>query len=299
VTTLAPKIEFYSAFDGRRLAARVWEAASTQRGRVVFLHGITSHGGWYHRSCEFLASAGLEVHFLDRRGSGLNADQPGDVDRWTTWIDDVAVYLGQLRSLLTPDTRHSTPVLCGISWGGKLAAAVARRHPGLVKALGLLCPGIYSPHEPGLAKRIVLAARLPDRLQSRKAAIPLRSPVLFTDTRPRSEFIANDPLSLRQVTWRFAREDRRLTRYARQAAPYLHMPILLMLAGRDRIVDNRRTREFLNRTGSICRSLIEYPGAAHTLEFEPDPAPYFVNLASWLSGVCGNTSSEDGDHSTI
>ena len=74
-------------------------------------------------------------------------------------------------------------------------------------------------------------------------------------------------------------------RYARQAAPFLHMPMLLMLAGRDRIVDNRRTRAFFARTAASRRTLVEYPGAAHTLEFEPDPLPYFADLTNWIGAV--------------
>jgi alpha-beta hydrolase superfamily lysophospholipase len=284
----APRIEFYGARDGRRLAVRRWDALEEPRARIVFLHGITSHGGWYSGSCASLSASGFDVHFLDRRGSGLNADEPGDVDHWTTWIDDVATYLELLRNHPTPDTQYPTPapaVLCGISWGGKLATAVARRHPGLVKALGLICPGLYSPHEPGILKRLALRGPLPARQRKRHVAIPLQSPTLFTDSRPWLKFIACDPLSLRQVTWKFAREDLALTRYARQAAPYLHMPILLMLAGRDRIVDNRRTRAFFNRTGATCRTVLEYPGAAHTLEFESDPQPYFADLAGWIVRV--------------
>jgi alpha-beta hydrolase superfamily lysophospholipase len=278
LTSPLPKIEFYSAPDGRRMAVRVWGAASALRGRVVFLHGITSHGGWYNRSCEYLARAGFEIHFLDRRGSGLNAAEPGDIDCWTTWIDDVAVYLERLRS-------DEAAVLCGISWGGKLAAAVARRHPGLVKGLGLICPGLYSPHEPRVLKRMALNAPLPARLHKRRVTNPLDSPALYTESREWRRFVAHDPLSLRQVTFRFAREDRRLTQYARQAAPYLHMPILLMLAGRDLIVDNRRTRAYLNRTGATYRTIIEYPGAAHTLEFEPEPLHYFDDLADWIAAA--------------
>jgi alpha-beta hydrolase superfamily lysophospholipase len=257
----------------------MWDVSSPPLARVVFLHGITSHGGWYDRSCAYLAGRDIEVHFLDRRGSGLNADRPGDIDRWTTWIDDVAAYLEQLRGELPV-------VLCGISWGGKLAAAVARRHPGLLQALGLICPGLYSPHEPGVLKRTALRAPAPARFrQRRRLEIPLRHPSLFTDGRDARKFIAEDPLSLRQITWRFAGEDRLLTRYARQAAPFLHMPLLLMLAGRDRIVDNRRTRGFFHRTGAVSRTLIEYPHAAHTLEFEPDPAAYFADLTDWISAV--------------
>lgn len=277
---LPPQIEFYHAAGGRRLAVRVWRGKEAARGRVIFLHGITSHGGWYNRSCEYLAAAGLEVHFLDRRGSGLNVDSPGDVESWQTWIDDVAIYLRKdAEGIALP-----APVLCGISWGGKLAVALARQHPELLSGLGLICPGMFSHQEPGLAKRAALALRLPARFAQRRVAIPLGDPALFIENRRGQAFVATDPLSLRSITLRFAQADRRLTRYARQAAPYLHLPMLLMLAGRDRIVASRRTRAFFNRT-SGHKTLIEYPNATHTLEFEPDPTFYFRDLANWISAT--------------
>lgn len=279
-----PRIEFYTARDGRRLAARVWRTEELPRARVVFLHGITSHGGWYSQVASHLATVGFDVHFLDRRGSGLNAEQPGDVDDWRTWIDDVFVYLD---TSLTTDATRSQPrrlpnILCGISWGGKLAPAVVRRHAALVDAIALICPGIYSPFLPGLVKRAVLAAPAPDRLRRRRLRIPLRRPELFTDTPQWREFVAQDPLALRKVTWRFAQEDRRLTRFARQSAPVLHLPMLMMLAGQDRIMDNRRTRRFFGNVAGPHKTLIEYGDAAHTLEFERDPTTYFADLADWL-----------------
>ena len=281
---MPPRIEFYTARDGRRLAARVWRTEELPQARVVFLHGITSHGGWYTQVASHLASAGFDVHFLDRRGSGLNAEQPGDVDDWRTWIDDVAVYLG---GNLTTDATRSQPrrlptVLCGISWGGKLAPAIVRRHAAWVDALALICPGIYSRFMPGFVKRAMLAAPAPNRLRGRRVQLPLRRPELFTDVLQWREFIVQDPLALRHITWRFAQEDRRLTRFARQSAPFLHLPVLMMLAGRDRIVDNGRTRRFFGQVAGQHKTLIEYGGAAHTLEFERDPIAYFADLVAWL-----------------
>jgi acylglycerol lipase len=272
-----PKIESYAAADGTRLSAHVWTTRTSPRGCAVFLHGISSHAGWYTRGSGHLAAAGVEIHFLDRRGSGVHAASRGDVDDLRTWIDDVAIYLRRLRDAYT------APVaLCGISWGGKLAAAVARRHPDLVVSLGLICPGLYSPFEPGSLKRLALRLPVPRRVQRRRLAIPLRDPALFTDAPAWQAFIADDPLTLREITWRFAREDRTLTRYARQSAPFLTMPLLLMLAGRDRIIDNLRVLKFYQRVMGAKKTLIEYPTAAHTLEFEPDPEPYFNDLSDWL-----------------
>ena len=272
VSVTPSRIEFYTARDGRHLAARVWTAAERPTARIVFLHGITSHGEWYEQGAEFLAAAGFDVVFLDRRGSGLNGEQMGDIESWQTWLDDVAAY---------PRTNLPS-FLCGISWGGKLAAAVARRYPGLFTGVALVCPGIYSPFMPGIVKRLALAAPSSVRLRQRRLRVPLRRPELFTDTPSWREFIARDPLALRTITWRFAQQDRTLTHYAREAASYIHLPTLLMLGGQDRIVDNGQTRDYFARIAGNSKTLIEYPGAAHTLEFEPDPTRYFLDLAGWL-----------------
>jgi alpha-beta hydrolase superfamily lysophospholipase len=222
------------------------------------------------------------VHFLDRRGSGGDAEARGDVDHWHTWIEDVAIYVRQLRESV------AGPVaLIGISWGGKLAAAVSRRHPKLLDALGLICPGLFSPFEPGLLKRLALRAPLPKSLQQRPVDIPLNDPALFTATPEWQTFIAEDQMTLRTITIRTAREDRALTYYARHAAPHLQMPLLVMLAGRDRIIDNDRVHRFFRQAASADKRLLKFETATHTLEFEPDPQPYFDALAAWLLRTAG------------
>jgi alpha-beta hydrolase superfamily lysophospholipase len=66
------------------------------------------------------------------------------------------------------------------------------------------------------------------------------------------------------------------------AAARIRQPALLMLAGQDRIVDNARTLGYFDRLGSADRQVIEYPEGHHTLEFEPDPSRYALDLAAWL-----------------
>jgi alpha-beta hydrolase superfamily lysophospholipase len=309
--SLVPRIDFYTAADGRRLAARVWERSEeggarservpldprssilTPRVRVVFLHGIISHSGWYSRSCRHLANAGFEVHFLDRRGSGLNPQDCGDVDRYETWLSDVEVYLehicrehgvGSTANSL-PSALCPLPVLCGISWGAKVAVAVARRRPDLLQGLALICPGIYAYQQPGLLKRALLSLPLPPRMLRRRVKIPLADPYLFTDTPPWVSYVAEDPLSIREITLRFAREDLKLTRLARESTSFTTLDLLLVLSGRDRIVDNRQTRAYFDRVTGRSKRLIEYAGAAHTLEFEDDPQPYLDDLTEWIQAV--------------
>jgi acylglycerol lipase len=268
-----PRIEYSTAADGYRFAARVWNV-DQPTGCVVCLHGIISHGGWYLSSCRRLAEAGLEVHFLDRRGSGLNAAGRGDVRQYETWIEDVEGYLAQL----PPDLPR---ILQGISWGGKLAAAVVRRKRQPVHGLALVCPGLFAKRGAKPWQRAVLRVVAAAGLQGLRVTIPLREAALFAGSPTWQDYVAADPFALRRLTISAALADIELSRYAVAAPQEIDVPLLLMLAGRDRIIDNPRVRRFIESSRSPDRQIIEYPEATHTLEFEPDPSQFLDDLSRW------------------
>src|SRR5262249_18499220 len=141
----------------------------------------------------------------------------------------------------------SLPVfLLAISWGGKLAVALQRRHPGLIDGIALLCPGLFARVGPSLRQRLGIAwSRLvaPRRL----FPIPLNDPELFTATPRWQQFIRDDPHSLRQATARFLVESVRLDGYLRFVPWHVRVPVLLLLAERDRVIDNERTRRYVER----------------------------------------------------
>jgi alpha-beta hydrolase superfamily lysophospholipase len=220
------------------------------------------------------------VSFLDRRGSGVNDRDRGDTPSFRRLLEDVAEFLRALQA-----GRPSCPVfLLGISWGGKTAAALQRRHPGLADGLALLCPGFFPQIHPPLRERLsILASRLVS--PKRGFPIPLNDPDLFTATPHWREFLRHDPLALHEATARFLVESVRLDAYLRFVPRSVTVPVLLMLAGRDRIIDNDRTRAYVGRFAGADRTVIDYPAAHHTLEFEPDPAPFVDDLLGWFARV--------------
>jgi len=248
------------------------------RAHVICLHGIQSHAGWYEHSCQRLAHAGYTVSFLDRRGSGQNDVSRGDTPSFRRLVDDVAEYLQQLR---TPNSEPRT-FLVAISWGGKLAVALQKRHPGLTDGIALLCPGFCPRVKPTWKERwAILRARLtaPGRL----CPIPLSDPELFTATPRWLQFLREDPLALHQATARFLVESVRLDGYVRWARRHVRVPVLLQLAEKDRIIDNARTLTFVERFGTEKKEVITYPGAHHTLEFEPEPDRFIEDMLNWLA----------------
>jgi alpha-beta hydrolase superfamily lysophospholipase len=274
-----PTLAAFRASDGYVWQYRRYVPDAPPRGLVVYLHGIQSHGGWYGGSCEQLRRAGYQVDFLDRRGSGLNTEARGDAPSFRRLLDDLAEFL----QALDPPRAAAPRFLVAVSWGGKLAVALQRRHPGLVDGLALLCPGLFPQVSPSFLERLrILGTRLVR--PTRRFPIPLNDPQLFTATPRWLEFLRTDPLALHEATARLLVESARLDFYLRFCPRHVSVPTLLMLAGKDRIIANPPTRACVERFATSDRTILEYPAAHHTFEFEPAPEPIIDDLIRWLDG---------------
>jgi alpha-beta hydrolase superfamily lysophospholipase len=270
------RIEIIRVSDGYNFYFRHYPAVGAPRARLVFLHGIRSHGGWYNRSCELFARQGFEVYFLDRRGAGLNTAHRSDCPSFRRLLDDVGEFLQHLRG-----DRGWLPIfLGGISWGGKLATALPFRRPGLVDGLILLCPGLVPKVTPPLPRRARVALARVLR-PSRTFPIPLNEPELFTASAEWQKFIDTDPHGLRVATARFLANSFGLDIYLKRAAKRVTVPTLLALAEHDRIIDNAGTRKFVERIPGPLE-VIQYPGAHHTLEFELPGHPWATDVTRWI-----------------
>ena len=277
---LQPDDRTYTTADSSALPLRAWRP-ERPRAAVVYLHGIQSHNGWYEASSRHLAEAGVAVYQVERRGSGRDtAHARGHVDRAEVWLADVA----SASELARRETGAAAVHLLGVSWGGKLALACAADRPDLYRSLILSAPGILPRVDVTLTTKIRVAQSLAAGQPLRRFPIPLEDPHLFTENPERIRYIAEDPLSLRELTAQFLSESRRLDRLAQAAARTVRLPTFLALAETDRIINNAATRALVYAM-PVRRHVVAYPGAHHTLEFEPDPMPYFRDLVAWIEQV--------------
>jgi len=268
------------ASDGYPIFARFWPGSGS-KGAVLYLHGIQSHGGWFEQSASRLAREGLAVLLADRRGSGRNGIDRGHTPSAHRLVQDALEQIDELARRAGTERVH----LVGVSWGGKLALAIFRAAPHRIASLALVAPGLFPRVDLSRTEklRVAWAAVVDGR---RRFAIPLNEPELFTANPERIRFIAEDSLRLRWATARFFVASRRLDgvvrSIARAAAP---VRLRVFLAEHDAIIDNERTRRFVRELDWPDRSISEYRGAHHTLEFEPDNETFLNDLAGWV--VCG------------
>ncbi len=272
-----PSVETITLADGYRATVRWWRP-DNPRGAVLYFHGIQSHGGWYERSGGMLAEKGLTVLMPDRRGSGRNREQRGHVASAKQCLQD-----GQdaLAALLEETGLPSAHVV-GVSWGGKLAVVLADAVGGRVRSMTLVAPGLLPKVDLTAGEKFFVAMAMlyeKDRLFD----IPLNSARFFTANPRWIKFVEDDALKLTQVTAGFLLASRRLDRtVGRFPRSSWHGPVHLLLAGRDRIIHNEPTRQWLRGLPSADRQVTEYPDAEHTLEFEADPARFLDDLVGWI-----------------
>jgi acylglycerol lipase len=269
---------FLTASDGVRLHYLHWRSGPSPPSAVlVFVHGIASHAGWFAETAADLNHQGVDVYGLDRRGSGRSGGPRGHLARYERALDDV----DQLVRLISSEHPGRPVFLAASSWAAKLAVVYAARPGPPLSGLMLLGPGLFPlvNLSPWRRVRVVAghvvrpAARLP---------IPL-TPELYTANPPYREFIRADPLRLLEATAQFFWETARLDRRRQRDGARLRLPVLLLQGEDDQMMDVPATRRWFERLGVEDKRYRAYPGAGHTLDFEPDRAQYLGDMLSWLS----------------
>ena len=281
---IEPSLCEHVASDGYRLKFRYW-APENPRGIVIALHGIQSHSGWYDYSSRRMAQAGFAVYFPDRRGSGLNGFQRGHAAHAMRLVNDVR----SLRQLAVDEhcsgnAELQLPItILGLSWGGKLAAALAALFPQEFDRLVLLYPGLVTKIRPTWSQLLRLNLARDLEIVKHHIPIPLEDPALFTQVPEWQSFIANDPLALHTVSSSFLNAGRELDRLLKLHASKIIHPTLLLLAEDDAIINNAAVRQRVNQFGTRQLKTEVYASARHTLEFEPNREEVFGDLVEWLS----------------
>jgi alpha-beta hydrolase superfamily lysophospholipase len=267
---------FLQASDGVTLHYSQWSAGGDARAVLVYLHGIASHSTWFRETAVDLAGRSVSVYAPDRRGSGRSQGLRGDLPRYGRALVDV----DELLTIVRSENPRRRIFLAGSSWAAKLAVVYAATRPGSLSGLLLLGPGLIPRVTLPLPRQIeVIIGHL--IAPTARVPIPL-TPELYTTNRMYLDFIRNDEMRLLTATTRFFWETARLDRRREQASAVLDVPLLVIQGENDRMMDVTKTTEWFSRLRIDDKTYFGYPGASHTLEFEPNRTGYVADIAEWL-----------------
>ncbi|MCC7105139.1 MAG: alpha/beta fold hydrolase [Chloroflexi bacterium] len=263
------------ASDQTPLRFRYWGAPAPSDA-VVYLHGIAGHSLWFSPAATRLCAAGFTVYGFDRRGSGLNKDDRGHLPNYRLLIDDIYEFVQRVRAQ-HPGRKVFLVAGC---WGAKPGVVFAQRHGQLLDGLALVSPALAVRISLPFKDLAGVARNLPSNPR-KYFEIPLQ-PEQYTNSPLFRAFIAADPDRLLHATARFFFETRRLDFIVNKVAAGIHVPVTVLQAGKDEIVDVEGLRVWFGKVASRDKSFKVYPEFGHILEFEQRRDEYVADLLSWL-----------------
>ncbi len=117
---------------------------------------------------------------------------------------------------------------------------------------------------------------------TRSYDIPLNNLELFTDQPKYIEYLKNDAIQLHQATAGFYLASRRMDKVVAKITKAPPVPLQMLLAGEERIIDNERSRELVRSLNWPHTSMSTYERSRHTLEFGPQQEEFLKDLIAWV-----------------
>ena len=259
-----------TAADGTELRTRHWPATDTWAG-LILVHGLGEHSGRYEHLGERLSAAGIDTHGFDFRGQGASGGRRGDVDRWSSYHDDLAERLEALRA----DADDRPVVLYGHSMGGLIVAGYLlsdRPKPDLVV---MTAPGLDSTFAAWKRRLAPPLGRIVPTL-----AIPTGiDPATLSRDRSVHERVEVDELCVKVATTRFGAEALREQARVRAGARSIDVPALVLHGLDDGLVPPEASEVFDGVAGIERRT---YRGLRHELHNEPEGPAILDEVVVWL-----------------
>ncbi len=249
-------------------------AHGTEDRTILLVHGMSEHGQRYEHVIESIVERGWNIVVPDQRGHGLSGGVPTHVRRFRQYVDDLETIRQHL------ELRPERTAIVGHSMGGLVAARYVQRLPGNAAVLVLLSPllGIRVP----IPRSTVALGRMLSWVAPR---VRFRSRVNIAHT-TRNAVLRNarlsDPLAHRSVTagWYFAMQA--ALRAAWRDVDKINLPLLVLQAGQDRIVDAHATQAWVQAATTPDRTIRQIIDGYHELLNEPDWPSTAAHIMSWL-----------------
>ncbi len=269
--------------DGITLFIRDWPlpVGARRRGSALIVHGLGEHSGRYAHVAAALNGIGIAVRGYDQRGFGQSGGPRGTIPSPNALLDDAKLVFDAFAAEAKAAGDPTPSFLIGHSMGGAIAARAVTG--GWIRPRGLVLssPALKTGMPLHLRLLVAVGSRLTPNLMQ-PHGLPLEKishdPQVFIDSK-------NDPLCHDKATPRLVAFILDAGAYALRDAAKLDVPVLLLVAGEDRLVDPEGAREFAAALPPGLGTLHWYAPLWHEVfnEREPDRWRVLGDLQTWIA----------------
>ncbi|MCM3718015.1 alpha/beta hydrolase [Fictibacillus phosphorivorans] len=252
-----------------------WRTDQEAKGTVVVVHGANEHHGRYDWVIKKLNEVGFHCVSGDLPGQGTTTRRRGHIDTFDEYIFTIENWYLEAEKLGLP------VYLLGHSMGGLavIRTLMEKRLPVCAVVLSSPCLGLaYYPSKGKellslLLNKIAPGVRFP-------ANLPEGGVTRNEEIRVRDK---EDKLIVKKVSVRWYRELKASIKYAfEQYSSLPNIPLLLLQAGDDLIVDKIAVKRWFNGISLEEKWYKEFPSLYHEVLNEPERENVFEYVKSFL-----------------
>ncbi|HEV2804453.1 MAG TPA: bifunctional alpha/beta hydrolase/class I SAM-dependent methyltransferase [Chthoniobacterales bacterium] len=257
----------FETWDAARLFYRAWIPEQSTNKALLLFHRGHEHSGRWSELVETLGLDDVAIFAWDARGHGRSDGERGAADNFGALIKDVDAFVRHVRD------RHGFAmedmILLAHSVAGVTVSAWVHDYAPPIRALILATPAFRV--------RLYVPLAIPSLRLKQKFLKPgfvksyVKGKMLTHDPIQAAQYEA-DPLIFRQIAVNvlIALHDAGTRLLADAGA--IHVPTLMLSAGRDWVVSLKAQREFFNGLSSPVKRMHVFPAAYHALFHELERA---------------------------
>ncbi len=305
VGKLIPEMQVGS-FTGVKNVAIIYgvKEIENEKGAVIIVNGRNETFVKYRDVITKISNLGFSVYTLDHRGQGFSGRQladphKGHVDSYDDYIADFDSFLKNIVNAKP----HKVKLVLAHSMGGTIALLYELRNPGSFSGIAMsapmlgfstapwpffLVPPLLSLYEIlGLEKNYVVGGGK-FKLEPYSPDNNLTSDKIHYD-RNHQLMLDYPQIQLGAPTCAWVQQSLAAIKEIRNGAKKFKLPLLILQAGDDRVVDNCAETKFCRAVGDNCK-LIVIPGSQHEILMEK-PAiiksaeKYIFNFFNEVAGL--------------
>lgn len=246
-----------------------WEADGEAKAVIVMIHGAFEHHGRYGWLIEKWRKDGFHIIMGDLPGQGMTSrTNRGHIDSFED-------YLLECKHWILAAYEFNLPVfLFGHSMGGLIAIRMLQEEQLNLAGIILSSPCLGLMNQPkksaDLFTRVLNLVSPSFKVSS---GISLEQVTRNVDVR---EADANDNLYIKKVSVRWYRElDQAMDQAFENIEQTFDIPLLLMQAGEDLVVDKKAVKEWFNHVPLSEKRFKEWPDCYHEIFNEPEREEVF------------------------
>lgn len=261
---------------GAEIFYQCWLPEGEPKAVLLIVHGLAEHCGRYQNVVEYLVPRGYAVYGFDLVGHGRSSGTRVFVERFSEYIDCLYKYQAMVQ-----EWQPGRPLfLLGHSMGGLIVPYYLLDHKNGLAGVILSGPSVAIPEY--VTPLTIAMGRLLSRLLPKAGLLGIDAESVSRDPAVVHAY-DSDPLVYRgKTTARLADELLQAVQRVNAEANRIGLPLLILQAGEDRLVDPRGAQMLHDAARSQDKMLKLYPGLYHEVYNEPERDQVLADLEHWL-----------------